>query len=176
MASKLKKRKKKPTKVSHYLTGWAEDAEQTRRHLAEVIVDALCALKRLEARGTLDAYPSWKGEGSATIQLGIPEGSDARYLKQHPFLPPGTPLAVVTGTPELTVLMVGFSRGVSTRWRKRIVSGSAAGPGRLPVVMKVDGANVLIAQESVFAEHRVSLEEAGWTVQELTGLLALPVG
>jgi hypothetical protein len=167
MATRPKKRTKKPAKVSHYLSGWAEDVEQTQRHLAQVIVDALCALKRLQVQGALDAYPEWKGEGSAMVQLGIPEGPDALYLKLHPFLPEGTPLVLITGSKELTSLMVGFSRGVSTRWRKRIVTGPASGPGQLPPVMMVDGASVVIAEGSLFAEHRAAFEEAGWKVREL---------
>src|SRR5687767_10185591 len=108
MPTRPKKKQKKTAKVSHYLSGWAEDVEQTQRHLAQVLVDALCALKRLQVQGALDAYPEWKGEGSAMIQLGIPEGADALYLKQHPFLPEGTPLVLITGSKELTSLMVGF--------------------------------------------------------------------
>lgn len=167
MASKPKKRKKEPAKVSQYLSGWAEDVEQTSRHLAQVVVDALCALKRLQVQGALDAYPQWKGEGSAMVQLGIPEGPDAHYLKQHPFLPEGTPMVLITGSKELTLLMVGFSRGVSTRWRKRIVTGPAKGPGRLPAVMRIDGGSVVIAADSIFAEHRAQFEEAGWNVRAL---------
>ena len=167
MAPKPKKRKKAAKKVSHYLSGWAEDVEQTSRHLAQVLVDALCALKRLQLQGALDAYPEWKGEGTAMVQLGIPEGNDALYLKQHPFLPDATPLVLVTGSKELTLLMVGFARGVSTRWRKRIVTGPAKGPGRLPPVMMVEGGSVVIAEGSVFSEHRAAFEEAGWKVREL---------
>ncbi len=167
MATRPKKRKKQPVKVSHYLSGWAEDVEHTQLHLAQVLVDALCALKRLQVHGALDAYPEWKGEGSAMVQLGIPEGADAHYLKQHPFLPEGTPLVLITGSKELTDLMVGFSRGVSTRWRKRIVTGLANGPGQLPPVMMVDGASVVIAEGSIFAQHREAFEEAGWKVREL---------
>jgi hypothetical protein len=167
MATRPKKRTKKPAKVSHYLSGWAEDAEQTERHLAQVLVDALCALKRLQVQGALDDYPEWKGEGTAMVQLGIPVGADARYLKQHPFLPEGTPLVLITGSKELTSLMVGFARGVSTRWRKRIVTGLAKGPGKLAPVMMVEGGSVVIAEKSIFAEHRGAFEEAGWQVREL---------
>lgn len=167
MATTPKKKKKQPAKVSHYVSGWAEDVEQTRHHLAQVLVDALCALKRLQVQGALDAYPEWKGEGSAVVQLGIPEGVDALYLKQHPFLPEGTPLVLITGSKELTSLMVGFSRGVSTRWRKRIVTGLATGPGQLPPVMMVEGGSVVIAEGSIFTQHRPAFEEAGWKVREL---------
>ena len=167
MASKPRKRTKKPAKVSHYVSGWAEDIEQTSRHLAEVLVDALCALKRLQVQGALDAYPEWTGEGSAVVQLGIPEGADALYLQQHPFLPEGTPLVLITGSKELTTLLVGFARGVSTRWRKRIVTGPATGPARLPAVMMIDGGSVVIAEGSVFTGHREAFEEAGWKVREL---------
>lgn len=170
MAGKKKpkaRRPRKPAKVSHYVSGWAEDVERTARHLAEVLVDALCALKRLQLQGALDAYPEWKGEGSAMVQLGVPQGPDARYLQDHPFLPEGTPLALITGSKELTGLMVGFARGVSTRWRKRIVTGPATGPGKLPPVMMVDGGSVVVAEGSVFAEHRAQFEEAGWTVRAL---------
>lgn len=156
-----------PKKVSQYLAAWADDPEQTARHLAEVLIDALCALKRLQLQGALDAYPEWKGEGSAMVQLGVPKGADAKLLKKHPFLPPGTPLMVVTGTKELTQLMVGFSRGVSTRWRKRIVTGPAKGPAKLPPVMQVAGADLIVADGSVFAEHRKTLEEAGWKIRAL---------
>lgn len=172
MAPKKKKptRKKKPARVSHYVSGWAEDAEHTTKHLCEVLVDALCALKRLQLQGALDAYPEWKGEGSAVIQLGIPEGAEAKYLKAHPFLPQtGTPLLLITGSRELAGLVVGFARGVSTRWRKRIVTGLAKGPGKLPPVMMVDGGNLVVAEGSVFAEHRTQFEEAGWTVRALGG-------
>lgn len=162
-----KKKPRAPAKVSHYVTAWADDADHTARHLAEVLIDALCALKRLQLQGALDAYPQWRGDGSAMVQLGVPEGADASYLKQHPFLPAGTPLMVITGSKELTSLMVGFSRGVSTRWRKRIVTGMAKGPARLPPVMLVAGAEVVVAEGSVFSEHRRAFEEAGWKVREL---------
>ena len=154
-------------KVSHYLSAWADDAAQTERHLAQVLIDALCALKRLQLQGALDAYPEWKGEGSAMVQLGVPAGADAKLLEAHPFLPPGTPLMVITGSKELISLMVGFSRGVSTRWRKRIVTGKAKGPAKLPPVMMVAGADVVVAEGSVFAQHRLVFEEAGWKVRAL---------
>ncbi|GEM_PF-2877889 len=160
---------RRPVKVSHYLSGWAEDVEQTKLHLAQVLVDALCALKRLQLHGALDDYPEWKGEGSAVVQLGIPDGPDARYLDKHPFLPQGTPLVLVTGSKELTRLMIGFSRGVSTRWRKRIVTGPAKGPGKLPPVMMIDGGSLVIAEKSIFTGFRAAFEEAGWTVRELGG-------
>ncbi len=154
-------------KVSHYLSAWADDPAQTERHLAQVLIDALCALKRLQLQGALDAYPDWKGEGSAVVQLGVPTGAEAKLLAAHPFLPPGTPLMMVTGSKELTSLMVGFSRGVSTRWRKRIVTGKAKGPAKLPPVLMVAGADVVVAEGSVFAEHRQTFEEAGWKVRAL---------
>ncbi len=167
--SKKKTKPRRAPKVSHYLSGWAEDVEQTRLHLAQVLVDALCALKRLQLHGALDDYPEWKGEGSAMVQLGIPDGADARYLDKHPFLPQGTPLVLVTGSKELTQLMIGFSRGVSTRWRKRIVTGPANGPGKLPPVMMIDGGSIVIAENSIFTGFRGAFEEAGWTVRELGG-------
>ena len=63
--------------------------------------------------------------------------------------------------------MVGFSRGVSTRWRKRIVTGKAKGPAKLPSVMLVAGGELVVAEGSVFAEQRRVLEEAGWKVRAL---------
>lgn len=156
-----------PKKVSLYVSGWAEDAERTAEHLSDVLVDALCALKRLQLQGTLDPYPEWRGEGTAVVQLGVPEGRDALVLKEHPFLPSGTPLLVITGSRELTQMMVGFARGVSTRWRKRIVTGKSPGPAKLPPVMMVDGGNLVVATGSVFGPHRAQLEEAGWTVRAL---------
>jgi hypothetical protein len=156
-----------PPKVAHYLSGWADDTGQTMRHLSEVLIDALCALKRLQLQGALDAYPEWRGEGNATVQLGVPKGADAKPLKKHPFLPAGSPLMVITGSTELTSSMVGFARGVSTRWRRRIVTGTAAGPAKLPAVMMVSGASLVVAEGSVFAEKQALLEEAGWKVRAL---------
>lgn len=157
-------------KVSHYLASSADDAEQTSRYLAQVLTDALCALKRLQVQGALDAYPEWRREGSIIVQLGIPEGADAAYLKKHPFVPAGSPLMVITGPEALTELMVGFARSVSTRWRMKIVTGKAKGPARLEPVMMVAGADVVISEGSLFTEHRRAFEEAGWTVRELRNL------
>ena len=167
MPPKKKGKPRAPAKLGHYLTAWADDAEQTARHLAEVLIDALCALKRLQLQGALDAYPEWNGEGAAMVQLGVPRGIDAKVLTKHPFLPPGTPLMVITGSKELTNSMVGFSRGVSTRWRKRIVTGKVKGPAQLPAVMMVAGADLVVAEGSLFAERRQTLEEAGWKVRAL---------
>ena len=89
MPPKKKGKPRAPAKLGHYLTAWADDAEQTARHLAEVLIDALCALKRLQLQGALDAYPEWNGEGAAMVQLGVPRGIDAKVLTKHPFLPPG---------------------------------------------------------------------------------------
>ena len=133
---KSRPRARSAARVSHYLSAWADDAAQTERHLAQVLIDALCALKRLQLQGALDAYPEWKGEGSAMVQLGVPTGPDAKLLVAHPFLPPGTPLMVVTGSKELTQLMVGFSRGVFAEHRLVFEEAGwkvrALGPSELP--------------------------------------------
>ena len=74
---------------------------------------------------------------------------------------------VITGSTELTLSMVGFSRGVSTRWRKRIVTGKAKGVAKLPPVLLVSGGELVVAEGSVFAEQRQTLEEAGWKIRVL---------